>query len=1116
MHGYPVMRVVEYQVPEPMATPPGPPRSCWANGLRKYVFLCTACGSLSIMLGALFLTVYFMLKSYTSSLDHFETIPTYVPSGMLIATGFLITCLACRKNRNSFLMKLCGVCSLCCAVLCVAVTVTTTVIHMNKLQTLRECLYTAKTQSCTCYAGLTGLSDNDRTSDEGIKFVFNSTKDCEVIHGALYSCLRAIFGLSVIGILICIFSCMLVYQLLSHEKKKMYWAQLEMRCRYLYRQQRNPHYCSCCDECRYPPPPHELFPWELMGNRFWSTGRIGNLYTPNPENPGNHNRLRSGWNWRRLPWSRGANSSEPPRGNLGSPDSQYGFNASAALEGAPYTVIDPRAPAVVSGCHTALPADDITEGGFYSWGPPPPYASNRNSAENSPARRSLGDILNQVSPIRRNDNVSPVRPFHHVVHHHHLHHPHSINHQCSTSASRQVPNGNDQARQDLLQKSTPTRIPPAVGDVVVRQRQTGPEAIRSNSLSSVHRFQKIVQDKDNYENTYDSENLPSTDGYNTLPNSKKRNQTRVGEIFRNETATGYYFSSAENLGNVENLPPRVYLTDDPPRPNRRSREEDNDAAEGENLQSQSLPREKKDAQRKKLKKKPKELENGNDNVTPSRYRMGIPRSPTVRDFGELVENSPKTEKGEESSGSEPIQLENHKVLKGLKLMSQDAELLEKHGSLMKEFNKSIDKNFRARREKAEGSPGNRYRGIDNEAFQNLEEEKQSRRNAEELENSGDFSKLNETESDVYFGDVSNSSCYASVQNEGRDYEETRERRIAPPLLNKQDEKQRRAQEDRRFASIGRRRRPDYDVKTEDEGKNRRRPFPCPPRYDEALENKPKTFRDVYRTDERYQQHSNDEGSLTADSGISSGRSFAPRNFDSDSGRKETENRNSLTLNERFAANEKYQPFSTKITDLDFSHPLFQKPKIVPRSNRYKDPTKKITTDETRNPFPGSSRFEESDPERFSESVEKSPAPAPRTRPTNKNQADVSNYKHFKYVKNEKITNSFLAPDARYDYQENFKSDPKPKCPVNKNNPNLNKSKPVVPARPLNLQNVSQHRNRSPKIDNKINVQMIRSTNENYCKSDNYSGSLMRRRQRLPMDEAGDVDNLEIATHSVNV
>ncbi|KAL0267874.1 UNVERIFIED_CONTAM: hypothetical protein PYX00_010023 [Menopon gallinae] len=282
-----------------------PSRSCWASGLRKYVFLCTACGSLSILLGTLFLTVYFMLKSYTSSLNHFETIPTYVPSGMLIATGFLIICLACRKNRNSFLMKLCGLCSLCCAVLCVSVTVTTTVIHMNRLQTLRECLYTQKTQSCTCYSV---LMDNDRTSDEGIKFVFNSTPDCEVVHGALYSCLRAIFGLSVIGILVCIFSCMLVYQLLSHEKKKMYWAQLEMRCRYLYRQQRNSHYCSCCDECRYPPPPHEIFPWELMGNR------IGNLYTPNPEDRDGNNRLRSAWNWRRLPWNRnGSGGNEPSR-----------------------------------------------------------------------------------------------------------------------------------------------------------------------------------------------------------------------------------------------------------------------------------------------------------------------------------------------------------------------------------------------------------------------------------------------------------------------------------------------------------------------------------------------------------------------------------------------------------------------------------------------------------------------------------------------------------------------------------------------------------------------------------------------------------------------------------
>ncbi|KAK7792155.1 hypothetical protein R5R35_007712 [Gryllus longicercus] len=266
MQGLPVMQVVEYRVPhEPI--PPVLRRACW---LRKYVFLCTACGGLAVLLGALFLTVYFMLRSYTSSLAYFETVPTYVPAAMLIGTGLVVMCLAGRRNRYAYLIKLCGGCCLACAVLCVVVTITTTVVHMNRLQTLRECIYTQKTQTCTCYSALHEPAAPDRT-DEGVRYVFNATPDCEVVHGALYSCLRAMFGLSVIGILICIFSCMLVYQLLSHEKKKMYWEQLEMRCRYLYRQQRAAppaHHCACCEECRFPPPaPPELFPWEAMDDR---------------------------------------------------------------------------------------------------------------------------------------------------------------------------------------------------------------------------------------------------------------------------------------------------------------------------------------------------------------------------------------------------------------------------------------------------------------------------------------------------------------------------------------------------------------------------------------------------------------------------------------------------------------------------------------------------------------------------------------------------------------------------------------------------------------------------------------------------------------------------------
>lgn len=47
------------------------------------MFLCTACGGLAVLLGILFLAVYFMLRSYTSSLNYFETVPTYVPAAMV-------------------------------------------------------------------------------------------------------------------------------------------------------------------------------------------------------------------------------------------------------------------------------------------------------------------------------------------------------------------------------------------------------------------------------------------------------------------------------------------------------------------------------------------------------------------------------------------------------------------------------------------------------------------------------------------------------------------------------------------------------------------------------------------------------------------------------------------------------------------------------------------------------------------------------------------------------------------------------------------------------------------------------------------------------------------------
>ncbi|XP_022921313.1 uncharacterized protein [Onthophagus taurus] len=425
MHGYPVMQVVQYHVPPHSVQPIPPhinPATPGSGGIRKYVFWCCICGGMATILGALFLAVYFLLRSYTSTLGYFETIPTFVPATMLILTGLCVMSLARRKNRYSYLIKVCGLCCLVCALTCVLVTITTTVIHMNRLQALKECVYTQKTRTCTCYSV---VIEAHATTDEGVRFVFDSTPDCEVIHGALYSCLRAMFGLSVSGILVCIFSCMLVYQLLSHERKKMYWEQLELRCRSFYQQHsaapssthgsmRGPPmppatYCSCCEECRYPsiPTGHHIYPWDShhSTDRFWTPGRVGNFYSPNPgeeaTNPATETRERTGWNWRKLPWNRGNSSNQESQrdnsltyqGGISSADSQYGFSNRSGG--------DSTLPISSTGSYSVL--DNRPVGGVYVWGPPPPYSN-----PNSPAR------LPMQSPQR----------YHHVHHHNHAHENH--------------------------------------------------------------------------------------------------------------------------------------------------------------------------------------------------------------------------------------------------------------------------------------------------------------------------------------------------------------------------------------------------------------------------------------------------------------------------------------------------------------------------------------------------------------------------------------------------------------------------------------------------------------------------------------------------------------------
>lgn len=882
----------------------------------------------------------------------------------------------------------------------------------------------------------------------------------------------------------------------------------------------------------------------------------------------------------------------------------------------------------------------------------------------------------------------------------------------------------------------------------------------SKSLSSVNQFPNVFSNKDNYENVYQTENLPQSNGFNTLPSLKKKNTARVNDLFQNETFTAYFFSSAENLGcstsNIENessrqnenLPPRLFLTNVQPNTSRyvsantstpqnysskglndvsildSSRQhpttyvDENSVASNRHVQSvernKSLVRklfvncsptkqkprtsmnthlhsEKKEnlvpnsrkISGKKLPKDPgHQTDPANENVITFHYRVGIPRSPNVQNFSNLAGKShgplnradiAKDGNGSDSWSNEKMsdspQADNQKLAKGVKYFVKDCELLQKHSTVMKEFNKNIDitKNLKQKNNKLDNRKNG---GIENGAFQQAEEVskemKQLQSNSFEVrhgslslnsenyspriqdsrqrkassstiepETNGDYRipnlKANEIESDVYFGDVSNSSCYMSLKNDGPEsllYEEAMETRNLPkvltkghPLLNKQNLKMmengnfnetilgynahseskernesssynrhhRHGRLDNQYLEHGSEGDPEMycllssktDVKPyESIGKGRKKSFTHEHHYEST--DKMKYFppvsvcglQDTFIPPERHHESmtSNDEqssSSLTADSGISFGRNFAAKCYENtyqeiENSPREAESRRNVEgpVNNTFeTVKDNYQSFTSKLNSLnplgDFAHPLFQKPKVLPRSSRYKEqePHKKklenskleagLDVQHMKNRSFGTSkpkgqesegevsnqllstcnltlsnRFleeEESQLESLTQSEEealdhksedgmkKSPKPLPRTsiasNSIGESNTEEKNFvKGSRYAQGKEKKNHFLAPDAQYEYQENFKPELKQKSQL-RHIQNPNRGKPVVPARPLNLQGESKKTGKGENLPN------ICQNNESVC-------PIPRRRQ--PSAEDQEPKNIEINTHSVNV
>ncbi|CAH2083867.1 unnamed protein product [Euphydryas editha] len=197
------MQVLQYQV-TPQATiandvsqhyVPPPPYfasvGCQGNSAcrrRKYAWWCCGCGALAAALGGLLAAQHILLRAYTASPHHLETVPAAVPAAMLVLTGVCIMSLARRRNRYSYMIKVVGACCLVCALTCVLVTITTTVIHMNKLQTLKFCEYTKLTRTCTCFSISPDVqhssSEDDGNYNERIKFL--STYNINSLYKNIY------------------------------------------------------------------------------------------------------------------------------------------------------------------------------------------------------------------------------------------------------------------------------------------------------------------------------------------------------------------------------------------------------------------------------------------------------------------------------------------------------------------------------------------------------------------------------------------------------------------------------------------------------------------------------------------------------------------------------------------------------------------------------------------------------------------------------------------------------------------------------------------------------------------------------------------------------------------
>ncbi|XP_075584940.1 uncharacterized protein LOC124499981 isoform X3 [Dermatophagoides farinae] len=247
-----------------------PSPSSWRHffyilGIYRYVLLCLLFGCMSLIIGVALFLLGILFRSNTTSIHLIESVPLYMPSLILFCNGLSLVAFMNKNTRRLYLLKsVCGL-YLLVTLLMIIIAITTSAIHLPRLHLHRECAYNVRIRACTCVLShqqqqhLISIQnsnniddDNDDDGDADIPlsnpfrgnhliedyndelilylfvylasskhFTMEEIMNCDLIHGIIYDSLRVVFALSLLAIAISIFSMITLFQLSTHEKRKL-------------------------------------------------------------------------------------------------------------------------------------------------------------------------------------------------------------------------------------------------------------------------------------------------------------------------------------------------------------------------------------------------------------------------------------------------------------------------------------------------------------------------------------------------------------------------------------------------------------------------------------------------------------------------------------------------------------------------------------------------------------------------------------------------------------------------------------------------------------------------------------------------------------------------------